>query len=289
MLKARVLTAAVLIPLVLFIIFYLPFPIFAGITGLFFLLAIFEWTRLAGFDTWWGRLIAAFGILAIFLAFLLIITYFTQDKFLLYQLHPETGEKLYRSEVLQRIFMIVIFGGWLLAGAAVVFFPRGKQFYAPKIAGLIIGAFVLLPPFVFLLALQKMNPQLVLYVLLLIWAADIGAYFAGKFWGKHKLAPNVSPGKTWEGVAGALLASLLVAIAGFFLFKIQLAFGIWILFNLVIVIFSIIGDLFESLFKRMRNLKDSGRLFPGHGGILDRIDSLTSAVPIFALGLMSLA
>ena len=123
----------------------------------------------------------------------------------------------------------------------------------------------------------------VLYLLLLVWAADIGAYFAGKRFGRLKLAPRVSPNKTWEGLLGGVGGALVVAAAGAFVFRLPPV--PFIALGLALVMASIVGDLTESLFKRQAGLKDSGTLLPGHGGVLDRIDSLTSSVPFFVLGL----
>ena len=122
---------------------------------------------------------------------------------------------------------------------------------------------------------------LLLSFLLLVWGADSGAYLAGRVWGRHVLAPAVSPKKTWEGVWGAGFAIGLVLIFMHFLLKIPFLF----LFPLGILVwyFSILGDLFESRLKRWRGVKDSGRIIPGHGGVLDRIDSWTAAAPIFLL------
>jgi phosphatidate cytidylyltransferase len=126
-----------------------------------------------------------------------------------------------------------------------------------------------------------------LFALVLVWAADVGAYFAGRAFGKRKLAPRVSPGKSWEGVYGGVALALVIAgIAGHWLF--QLDGGRWVpflLLSVAVVLFSIIGDLGESLLKRAVGAKDSGTLLPGHGGMLDRIDSLLAALPAMALGL----
>jgi phosphatidate cytidylyltransferase len=122
--------------------------------------------------------------------------------------------------------------------------------------------------------------------LFLIAFADSGAYFGGRQWGKRKLAPAVSPGKTWEGVFSAFAASTLVALAAAWLFG--LAGNLWpafVVLSLVTVVFSILGDLTESMFKRQAGMKDSGTLLPGHGGVLDRIDSITAAAPVFVVGL----
>ena len=123
-------------------------------------------------------------------------------------------------------------------------------------------------------------------MILTIWFADSGAYFAGRALGKNKLIPNVSPGKTWEGVAGAIVVTLIVAVVSLDLLNIPSShFSIFILITFVTVVYSIVGDLSESIFKRMANIKDSGSLLPGHGGMLDRIDSLMSGFPVFFAGL----
>lgn len=130
------------------------------------------------------------------------------------------------------------------------------------------------------------GPWWVLFALALVWAADIGAYFAGRRWGRRKLAPTVSPGKTWEGVYGALSACTLYALLAAWAFDIRgMELAGFLLVCLVAVLFSVVGDLFESLLKRQRGVKDSGTLIPGHGGLLDRVDSLLAALPVFALGL----
>ena len=117
----------------------------------------------------------------------------------------------------------------------------------------------------------------------IVWAAYIGAYACGRRFGKRKLAPAVSPGKTWEGVSGGLLAAGLVGVLA--AWQLGLPVGVLLVIALVTALFSVLGDLNVSLFKRNVGLKDSGRLLPGHGGVLDRIDSLTAAVPVFARGL----
>jgi phosphatidate cytidylyltransferase len=156
---------------------------------------------------------------------------------------------------------------------------------------LVCGFAVLVPAFVALARLQiatqaqgfARGPQIVLWLVLLVIASDIGAYFAGRRWGRLKLAPRVSPGKTWGGALGGLLMVALVAWGGAAYFDLpKLAV---VTFGCAVGIFSIIGDLTESMFKRAAGLKDSGALLPGHGGLLDRIDSVTAAAPLYALGL----
>jgi phosphatidate cytidylyltransferase len=128
---------------------------------------------------------------------------------------------------------------------------------------------------------------ILLVLFALIWGADSGAYFVGKKWGKHKLLPQVSPGKTWEGLSGALGVTVIITFFSLFIFKVPyIRWPVALCLALITVLFSIVGDLFESMLKRRVGLKDSGHSLPGHGGILDRIDSLTAAAPIFASGLL---
>lgn len=153
----------------------------------------------------------------------------------------------------------------------------------------IAGVLTLMPAWAALVAVHadgRNGAYLMLLLLVLIWAADSGAFFAGRRWGNVKLAPQISPGKTREGVYGALaVASLWAAAGGLWLGLQGLRLILFVTLCLVTVLFSIVGDLFESMVKRQKGVKDSGTLFPGHGGVLDRIDSLTAAAPVFVLGL----
>jgi phosphatidate cytidylyltransferase len=152
------------------------------------------------------------------------------------------------------------------------------------------GFCTLVPALVGIVTLRfDFGSKYLLLVLGLVWAADIGAFFVGKYFGKHKLASKISPGKTIEGVVGGIVAAAVVAIfAGITVHLHVLAWVLWLLLVIVTVLWSIIGDLFESMLKRMADVKDSGTLLPGHGGFYDRIDSMTAAVPIFTLGLLLL-
>jgi phosphatidate cytidylyltransferase len=131
--------------------------------------------------------------------------------------------------------------------------------------------------------LLRLGVEYLIFTLLIVWAADAGAYFAGKKFGRVKLAPAISPGKTWEGVVGGLL--LVAALAAVIAVWQGVSIGVLLPFCLAVAAISIVGDLTVSMFKRTAGVKDSGSLFPGHGGVLDRVDSVAAAAPLFALGL----
>ena len=175
---------------------------------------------------------------------------------------------------------------WGLATWLVLTYPRSSDLWASAACRLLIGLLVLLPAWQGLVLLKHwpLGNWLILSVMVLVWAADIGAYFSGRAFGKRKLAPQVSPGKSWEGVYGGLAVSLLITLGvgisrdwGFG----QILLGL--LGAALLVMSSVVGDLTESMFKRRSGIKDSSNLLPGHGGVLDRIDSLTAAIPIFAV------
>ena len=171
---------------------------------------------------------------------------------------------------------------WLAALGWIVYAPHRARAWSAGLAGLC----ALVPAWIALMRLRfepGNGPEWLLFTLILVWMADIGAYFAGRRYGRRRLAPEVSPGKTWEGVIGGAVASIPVAIAGSFWFSVPL--GWFVALCLAAVGFSIIGDLTESLLKRFAGMKDSGTLFPGHGGVMDRIDSITGAAPVLLLGL----
>jgi len=147
----------------------------------------------------------------------------------------------------------------------------------------VCGLLVLVPLYVALILLFRLGVDYLLFTLLIVWAADAGAYFAGKTFGRVKLAPAISPGKTWEGVIGGLVVVAALAI-GVGIWR-DLNIGVFLPFVLAVAALSVVGDLTVSMFKRTAGVKDSGSLFPGHGGVLDRIDSVAAAAPLFALGL----
>jgi phosphatidate cytidylyltransferase len=170
---------------------------------------------------------------------------------------------------------------WLVALAWIVFAPRRVAPWSAAVAGLL----AIVPAWLALVCLRfaPQGSQWVLFALVLVCLGDVGAFFSGRRFGRVRLAPEVSPGKTWEGVLGGVAVSAVVAIAGGLWFDVPLVS--FLPLCLVVVGLSIVGDLTESLLKRAAGLKDSGTIFPGHGGVMDRIDSLTSASPALVLGL----
>ena len=173
----------------------------------------------------------------------------------------------------------IAFLWWFAAFIWTLFFPTP----IPLFVRVIVGVLVLVPMFLALIVLYRIGPLVLLSALLIVWAADAGAFFAGKKFGRVKLAPSISPGKTWEGVLGGLLAVALLAIAVAQWSGASLA--VLLPFCLAVAALSIVGDLTVSMFKRTAGVKDSGTFFPGHGGVLDRVDSVAAAAPLFALGL----
>lgn len=153
----------------------------------------------------------------------------------------------------------------------------------PLALSITAGAMVLVPMYVALIALYQMSPWALILTLLLVWIADSAALFTGKLFGRIKLAPGISPGKTWEGVIGGLAAVALFAFVVARSLDIQALF--FVPFCLAVASLSVVGDLTVSMFKRDAGIKDSGKLFPGHGGVLDRIDSISAAAPLVAIGL----
>jgi phosphatidate cytidylyltransferase len=263
MLKYRIITALILIPLVLAGIFYLPPIPFACLSAIIILMAAWEWAGLIGWHATQKR-----GLyLAAMLVFLGIL-----------KLLP-TG-----------IILIAASLTWLAMLYFVLRYEQFAQLWTHFSWGrVILGLWILGATWVALNFIQQLpsGPYYLLFLLLFIWAADTGAYFAGKKWGKRKLAPHISPGKSIEGVLGGSLLSVLVAVIGGLFFHGGGYVG-FILLALITSLISVLGDLSESLIKRQAGVKDSGNLLPGHGGLLDRIDSLLSAAPVFAMLLLFL-
>ena len=265
MLKTRIITAVILIPIVLLILFYLPPMPFLLLTGLVSLWGAWEWSHIMQMQKKSLR-----------------IAYVVLIAIVLY-------EALYISP-LTIFFTAFIF--WILASVLIFIYPRGKQYWSRSVLlrGL-MGVLVLIPCWAAINYVrdQKEGAYGLLFLFVLIWGADSVAYFVGKKWGKTKLAALVSPGKSIQGAVGAAIFAIVMPFLLLWSFNTPIDVCLFaVLLSLVTVIFSIIGDLFESMHKREAGLKDSGQLLPGHGGLLDRIDSLTAAAPIFTLGGMLL-
>lgn len=173
---------------------------------------------------------------------------------------------------------------WLMALSWVRVFPTHTNWYGKKLA--LMGTVILIASITAMFYLWQLSAWWLFYVFLLVWCTDSGAYFVGRKLGRHKMAPNVSPNKSIEGLAGGLVTGLLVVVA-ISVFKLQLtgmSLVAFVSLSALTILASVLGDLFESMLKRRARVKDSGTILPGHGGVLDRIDSLLSATPIFALG-----
>jgi phosphatidate cytidylyltransferase len=257
MLRQRVITALVLAPLVLFVVLWAPAELTAAVLTMLVVAAAWEWSAFPGFVHRTARLLyVAFVSMCLGAAWVLGVH------------RPELDIVLY-----------IALAWWLAAFVWILAAPGSVNRSTAALA----GALVLVPAWLALVRLHAADPQLLLFLLLLVVAADIGAYFAGRRFGSARLAPRVSPGKTWEGVAGGLIASTLLAFFGGAWFEQNL----WLFVGLcaLVVAASVVGDLTESLFKRHAGLKDSGSLLPGHGGLLDRVDSVTAAAPVFLVGL----
>ncbi len=256
MLKTRFITAVIAVTVLVLMIFVVPEIVAELFIAGVVIAGAWEWARFLGFSTGWNRALYVFVIAALMAVVNLSLT-----------------------EANIQLLLQAALVWWLLALLWTFAFPTP----IPVVLRWVCGALVLVPLYAALVLLYHTDPWLLTFVLLLVWAADIGAYFAGKRFGRVKLAPAISPGKTWEGVIGGLLLVVLLTVARSALVETDLM--VLVPFCLAVASLSIVGDLTVSMFKRTSGVKDSGTLFPGHGGVLDRIDSVTAATPLFALGL----
>lgn len=275
MLKTRVITALVML-LVLYMGTVWTTPLqFAVFVSFALLVGILEWTGLMGLRT----LVAKGAYVTTFVVVMGLLA--------------SAAKILPASLALSQSVVLAITGSgvlfWLLAFWLIRHFPENTAKWASTPKTAVMGLLTLIPTWIALIQLKYLAPNgaLVFTLIALVSVVDIGAYFTGKAWGNAKLAPKLSPGKSWVGFWGGMASSLMLAIALLYplnLYVVQIdGFHIaaFLVVAMVSAVFSVLGDLFESMLKRSQGLKDSGKSLPGHGGILDRIDSLTSAAPVF--------
>ena len=272
MLKQRVITALIFALLVIALILLAPLAWMAAAFALLVLAAAWEWAALAGLGTR-----AAKG------GYIVLVGFVMGGTGLL--LAPWSAQPM---PGLFALFALSVCA-WLLAGLGVGCYPRGAGVWGGKTRLRAMGVLVLVPPWSAALYLRSLahGEYLVICAIAIIAFADIGAYFAGRALGGPKLRPRVSPGKTWSGFCGGVAASMFLALLiGMMTGMSGARLGAWLAVTLGAALASVVGDLLESMVKRHGGNKDSGSLLPGHGGLFDRLDSLTAGLPVFAFGLM---
>lgn len=270
MLRTRIITAIVLASAFLLALFFLPAIGWLLFATLIAAVAAWEWGALIGLSRT-GRV--AFGTLV---AFATLLTAFLNPNAVGIATHSLSlssalGQWFYLPSA---VFWLLIAPMWLRSGWII----RSSEI------GIVVGLIVILPTWLALVQVRQAGELVLLAILATIWLADIAAYFSGRRFGRHKLAPSISPGKTWEGAVGGTVAVVLYGLCLSPWFPAALPKNLlWLSIALVaFAAVSIVGDLFESLLKRQAGLKDSSSILPGHGGVLDRIDSLTSTLPLAA-------
>lgn len=268
MLKTRVITVAVLLPLLLLALFTLDTSGLAIVFGVLVAMALREWAVFSAIDS-------------VPLQSVYIVTGLAVAALVWH----------YGLAGVEFFILALLF--WIAALLRLWRYSGKEDGQGNSGLAWLDGYIVLLPALLGLLVLvdrDASSPSLILIFLLIIWFADTGAYLVGRKWGRHKLAPEISPGKTMEGLAGGLAGAMLVAaVAGMVLLDLDAGrLAAWLLLAALIALMSVAGDLFESLYKRRAGLKDSGNILPGHGGVMDRIDSLCAALPLYILSLHGL-
>ena len=268
MLKARVITALVLVALLLPAIFMTSPMVWALLVALVIGIAAWEWGALLAFSP---RARVVLGAVTATLCAVLAI------------LHPDVvgASAIFKPA---ETWVWAFYGAAVLLWCGVMPFWLKRQWSLGSWSGLLVGAVVLLPTWLAMVQLRMLGPWAMLAVFAVVWVADIAAYFSGRAFGQRKLAPTISPGKTREGAYGACLGVVAYGLLVRHFAEIDgPSLGLWIAGLLLVTAISIVGDLFESLLKRKAGIKDSSAILPGHGGVLDRIDSLTSTLPCVAL------
>lgn len=273
MLKQRVITAIILTIVFLSALFGLSLAHFSLFIGAVVLIGAWEWANLSSCGAIWQRLLYVVFICAILLA-------------VCWAIGACTAEQGLNLPIIKSL-LIVGCAWWALALLLVQGYPSSAILWGHPLVRLLMGVLVLVPTWLALVYVrfQPQGAWLVVMIAAIVAAADTGGYFTGRKFGKRKLAQSVSPGKTLEGFAGGLVSNFVVAAAVAYLSGSNL----YVLLTIVIPtsLFSVLGDLLESMVKRHAGVKDSGVILPGHGGILDRVDSITAAAPVFALALLA--
>lgn len=278
MLKQRIITALVLAPAAILAILFLSVDAFQLVVAIVMGLGAYEWGNMSGLIQRRMKLVFTIIISAICVGLSLWVP----------------ASQIWQQGQLHDVFF------WILALASlwwayslimVIIYPNASAFWQQShLIRNLFGVFTLVPTYVAIVTLRSSlfdvdsfyGASLIFYVLGIVWAADVGAFFVGVKFGRTKLRPNVSPGKTYEGFAGGVAASLAIIAFAALHYQVEAkAITLHIAIGVVTVAVSALGDLNESMFKRCAGIKDSGRILPGHGGILDRIDSLTAAFPVF--------
>jgi len=257
----RILTGIILLILSIIFCFFIPNNIFKYLIDIFFMIAIYEW--------------ANFIISNLYIRFIYVISYFLIIKNLIIFFYPI-------------IYLSLIW--WLLIGFILIYLPLKKMIFLKNpVVYFLIGLFLFTPAWLSVIKLYLRNPWFIFTVIFYVSLNDSAAYFIGSKWGYTKLSPTISPNKTFEGFFGGIFFSLFLGKIIFSILEVTIYKNIfWILLFLITVLFANIGDLFVSMIKRLFKTKNSGYLLPGHGGLLDRIDSLCAALPFFSFSIFFL-
>jgi phosphatidate cytidylyltransferase len=268
-LKQRLVTALLLLPLVLGAAFYLSSIWLGAVLGIVVLLATAEWARLAEWNKPYQQWAYVSGVALLSVLGLWALSHFSATAPVLTSL--------------ALLWWVYAFLDLLLHGS------DASGLYRWRVGRLVVGAFVFVPAWITTVYLHEsdpMHPAVLLFAFALVWLADSTAYFVGRTWGRTPLAPGISPGKTVEGLLGGLVVVVVLSyFCGTMIWQLSgRTLLLWVVWAGVTMLFSVVGDLVESKIKRLAGTKDSGSLLPGHGGFLDRIDSLAAAIPTFACG-----
>lgn len=266
MLKQRVITALLIALVFLGVLFLAPALIFKGFAAVVVMAAAWEWANFCGYSSSAQRA----GYVTFMTVIAAVLGWLIQQQWL----------------SMQQLLMASA-AWWAIALLWVQGYPASRILWQAPLIRAIMGGLVLLPTWFSLATLRDMTDGAlwILAAVLIVAAADIGAYFSGRRWGRRKLAPSVSPAKSWEGVVGGVIAATLTF--GVFLAFLGSSPLQWlVLIAIPTALISVLGDLLESMLKRHRGIKDSGHMLPGHGGVMDRVDGMAAAVPIFTLALL---